>query len=508
MKYCNNCGNRLNDAVKFCPACGAKQPDASSDRGGIEVIPTAEEPDNKKKKIILISSIIGAAVVMILAGVICLMFLFGKKGSDPEPTTTEVTTTEKATTEKSTTEKSTTEEPTTEDPVELENIAAIEAYHDVISGIVSGAVTYSSDRIACINENDSSEYLVYNNYAIDDFDSDGVAEMMLYMECNASSSPMASSAAYGSRFEFYEYNANRDSAELIHNVNGCCEVNSGDSLVFYNNGVIEIEDQQFETDNDGGIFLCVNTDIFDLIESGYDYDDDLEYNEDGESWAFLIYIYKLDDGTYSMQFVDNISTPYVYGLSETEGKELLDKLRDTGTINAEVNDFNLEDLADVCGFDYDEAVAEIEANTEFWDNTSGEDSSTGSQNINQELTVYLGTDMQDFVNMFDDMSMDETFNDYLLIASIEDDPTVIYEIDIRDACEYCLYGVYYGMDVDNVLDTIEENGGDIENKFYREDNNLIELVHVVFGFDMYITYDSNNKVDSVSVFPHKFMPYP
>ncbi len=357
MKYCNNCGNQLNDAVKFCPVCGAKQPNVSSDRGSIEVIPTAEKPNNKKKKIILISSIIGAAVVMILAGVICLMFLFGKKESDSEPTTTEATTTEKATTE-----KPTTEEPTTEDPVELENIAAVEAYHGMISGLVTDAVSYSEDSISVVDERDPYQYIIYYDYSIEDFDSDGVSELMVYT--NANESPEGDSYIYGSGFDFYEYDAETDSATLIHGV--CGEYNGDDdSMIFYDNGVIELTSNERESSDEGGSFICVNTNIFDIM--GIDDIEELEEQNGCEMYEepdmFKISIFKGDDGIYYMYFLSVFSVDYIYELSEEEAKEFLENLRDADTIDAEINDFDLEELADVCGFDYDEAVAQIEENT-------------------------------------------------------------------------------------------------------------------------------------------------
>lgn len=201
MKNCINCGNQLDDNIKFCPICGSKQSYTIIDKGDSEgnLTPMPEKDNNKK--IIIISSIIGVAVLIIAAVIICLMFIMQDKKSVQKTTMTEATTTGATTTE-----ATTTEELTTEGTVELENIAAKEAYYDFISDIVTGAVAYSSNTIACIDESDPYVYLIYDNYTIEDFDSDGVEELMVCSELNAS--PNGASDSYGENIYFYEYDAN------------------------------------------------------------------------------------------------------------------------------------------------------------------------------------------------------------------------------------------------------------------------------------------------------------
>ncbi len=356
MKYCNNCENQLDDDVRFCPVCGNKQP-IHDEINSVEENTSKKEPDknknyNKERKI-LIAVIVGVILIIILVAVIGVIFLRKDKSSNSESTTTEAVTTEETTTE-----KPTTEEPTTEDEKELENIAAKEAYYSMISGLVTDAVYYSSDYISVADENDSSQYVVYYDYSIEDFDSDGVSELMIYSGANES--PNGDSVSYGTGFDFYEYNAETDSVTFIHDVCGEFDADD-DSTIFYGNGVIEFTSDERSTD-DGGEFICVNTDIFDIMGCD-DYEERIGYEMYEEPDMFLISIVRENDGTYYMYFISAFSIDYMFELSEDEAKEYLDNLRDAGTIDAEINDFDLEELADVCGFDYDEAVAEIEAKT-------------------------------------------------------------------------------------------------------------------------------------------------
>ena len=437
MKYCNKCGNQLDDNVKFCMSCGAKQPD--KDRSGmtvtqIEEEPTAEKSDNKK--IIWISAIAGTVAIIIIGVILAFRFIPQKKD----------TTTEEAIKEDTTTEAP-QDEVTAEDPeTDIEEVKnrARDAFYDEISDIVSKADAYSFDRIWC-KEEDSSETVVYKNYAMDDFDSDDELEFIV-----CTKEPVTSSTT----FYFYEYDDENDTVETIHEVEGGPEEVSDDTMLFYGNGVIEIINPDKEPQDDEGTFLCVNCDIFEIMGCADKYDDIEEKD------AYMVHIYQDDDGAYYMDLCSDSDVEYHINITEEEAKEYIKNLRDAETVDTEVCDFNLEDLADVCDFDYDEVVTEIEARAAgdaYYDMINGL----------VDDAVYYSSDT---------ISVPDEYDEYVIYKNY-----AIADFDSDGVSELMVYS--------ETNASLEGNSNSYGTSFhfyeYNAENDSVTLIHNVWGdFDV------------------------
>jgi len=90
MKYCTNCGNKLDDNAKFCTGCGNKMPDAATEsiRKTTEIVPEGIIPvvpidlsgrmrkEKKKSKTGLIIAVVLVIIVLLAAAAVVVGNLF------------------------------------------------------------------------------------------------------------------------------------------------------------------------------------------------------------------------------------------------------------------------------------------------------------------------------------------------------------------------------------------------------------------------------------------------
>ena len=91
---------------------------------------------------------------------------------------------------------------------------------------------------------------------------------------------------------------------------------------------------------------------------------------------------------------------------------------------------------------------------DYIDSKGGSDKKDSSQSSTIELTDYLGTNIYTFIEMVGDMTNDqatsciEYSNAGIVVCSEEESENIEY-FDIKNTCNYSIYGVAYGMDYYN-----------------------------------------------------------
>ena len=105
MKYCNHCGEKIEDNIRYCPKCGTEQ----------QITTVHNSSDSKKRNVLIIAGVVLTVVIIIAAIVVTILLSRQSSDSHVAQATTE------ATTEQQTTEAPTTEEPTTEEVTTEEN---------------------------------------------------------------------------------------------------------------------------------------------------------------------------------------------------------------------------------------------------------------------------------------------------------------------------------------------------------------------------------------------------
>lgn len=143
MKFCDECGAKLEDAAEFCEECGTK-------------VERVNAPKNKKAIVVIM-------IVCILVLIIVVVLILHTQNSNnkncivlDDNVTTEEPTTEESTTEESTTEEPTTEEPTTEEPTTEESTTEETTTEEPTTEV-------NKEYLALI-ENIDAEYLDYDSY--------------------------------------------------------------------------------------------------------------------------------------------------------------------------------------------------------------------------------------------------------------------------------------------------------------------------------------------------------
>lgn len=104
MKYCNHCGEKIEDNIRYCPKCGTEQ----------QITTVHNSSDSKKRNVLIIAGVVLTVVIIIAAIIVTILLSRQSSDSHVAQATTEATT-EQQTTEVPTTEEPTTEEATTEE---------------------------------------------------------------------------------------------------------------------------------------------------------------------------------------------------------------------------------------------------------------------------------------------------------------------------------------------------------------------------------------------------------
>lgn len=104
MKYCNHCGEKIEDNIRYCPKCGTEQ----------QITTVHNSSDSKKRNVLIIAGVVLTVVIIIAAIIVTILLSRQSSDSHVAQATTEATT-EQQTTEAPTTEEPTTEEATTEE---------------------------------------------------------------------------------------------------------------------------------------------------------------------------------------------------------------------------------------------------------------------------------------------------------------------------------------------------------------------------------------------------------
>lgn len=155
MKYCSECGTKLDDKAKFCVRCGTEQKNFSEDNDG-EIAPAGSGKGVKKpgrNKVIIIAAVIAALVA---AGVLIFVFmsLDDRTGDEPENNKAQVTEKQEEKVQKEHKKQEVETGPSADD---IRN-----AYMDVIEGVAA-----------------SVEEDVYIGYETADIDGDGIKELFV-----------------------------------------------------------------------------------------------------------------------------------------------------------------------------------------------------------------------------------------------------------------------------------------------------------------------------------------
>ena len=142
MKFCEECGAKLDDAALFCDECGAK----------IEETVIVKDGNKKSTKKTNFYVIIIAVLLLIIVAMIIVFVVRGKSNNADKATNTtiedltqETLTTEEVTTEEITTEETTTEEVTTEEQTTEE--ATLSSEHQALVDRVNGDYKELSDYL-------------------------------------------------------------------------------------------------------------------------------------------------------------------------------------------------------------------------------------------------------------------------------------------------------------------------------------------------------------------------
>ena len=95
MKYCNHCGEKIEDNIRYCPKCGTEQ----------QITTVHNSSDSKKRNVLIIAGVVLTVVIIIAAIIVTILLSRQSSDSHVAQATTEATT-EEPTTEEATTEES------------------------------------------------------------------------------------------------------------------------------------------------------------------------------------------------------------------------------------------------------------------------------------------------------------------------------------------------------------------------------------------------------------------
>ncbi len=285
-----------------------------------------------------------------------------------------------------------------------------------------------------------------------------------------------------------------DNAIVMRDINWFYEMNILDSY-FENNPYMDYKDVFIES-------IRFPADAF-----GYESWNELiclcnQNDEDADNAAYIYEYMESYVGIIKIQdLIDKYGTDWKSIVEEysewVRSDEFADKVSDTGERLENGEDIFADFDEDAEDFDVTEEPTKEAPTTET---PTTEASAPEKNSANKELSVYLGTNIFDFVSMFDDMfdagatdGCTEYHNDYMIVCTDYDDYDIC-DIWLRSESGYCVYGIYYGMNVADVKNTLIDNG--YNGDMYTDDG---EDIYATLGdYDIEIGYE-NNKVNYIWV---------
>jgi hypothetical protein len=202
----------------------------------------------------------------------------------------------------------------------------ITAYYNFLSDILAQAYEVTDIYAALPYEGGDVAY--YCRYAIADFDSDGVIDLMLYVE-NWDEEGFRVRVSGGNNIRCYTYNYDSKEVEMT---NGFCIITySLDSdCVFYGNGTVYKNEQYFNTDenfyNDIGLMPATNS-----------------YGKYFEGASGLLSVSEEGD-SYTFELAEGFGVDEVKTVSYDEYQTIMNKLISDDVLDVTIYDFNAANI--------------------------------------------------------------------------------------------------------------------------------------------------------------------